>query len=554
MKEELFVKKNEFEKIASKLMSRDAGKWTSEVITHFHSEFPELAAYPVRLNFKQKNPDLGYGIGSLVVNQVNVPVIIEKFELYPLDVAILNGNTVPLNRESLRVLFSQKGAFSQVVSNDGDGAFKLNRVFSPELAEIQEKRAEVSMLDLISDKITKEAQQKALKELKELDFDLSHPEIYEKIAGLTTESSIFEKNAASKYLDRDIFLVTKIADNEYRVKLGNSKVDDVVEIDLNENQVETFYNSMSKHANCGKSSKKMKKMKKILEDKKNAVKTAEVDVAEPQVGDYGYFEIGDRILEPFNITKVAKINGEYTIEGTRDLQPVKFQVLKGIEQEVQHEKYAQFTYLPKTAKYCKCAKKKIEDLEYLPTHSIMTTDGERFNFSGPEFRKYAQLGHNIENLSLEDAKWVALQNGVDKDELNKIALKKGQKYLFESQIQSPISMSDYLAETNEKIAGKFSIFDDVELNLLKEAAVLDNQTTVDSILSLKFLNKENLQDFIMNIPMFENSLMLLARTLIMVRLGLKSIPEVAVKRAMDSLSIVLDKFYELNKIMAERRK
>lgn len=76
-------------------------------------------------------------------------------------------------------------------------------------------------------------------------------------------------------------------------------------------------------------------------------------------------------------------------------------------------------------------------------------------------------------------------------------------------------------------------------HLLKEAAGLDDATTVDTVLSLGFLNPENVQSFIEYIPDLEDSVSKLAKLLITTRLGLKDVPEFSVKSAMERLEEVI---------------
>ncbi len=75
--------------------------------------------------------------------------------------------------------------------------------------------------------------------------------------------------------------------------------------------------------------------------------------------------------------------------------------------------------------------------------------------------------------------------------------------------------------------------------LLKEAAALEDVTTVDKVLSLGFLNPENVQTFVGWLPELEEALSRLAGLLIAVRLGLEDVPENSVKSAMERLNEVV---------------
>ncbi len=161
------------------------------------------------------------------------------------------------------------------------------------------------------------------------------------------------------------------------------------------------------------------------------------------------------------------------------------------------------------------------------------------------FDKYAKLGHSLNDLSHADTRWNMVQMGVSPAEMEKIALKEGEKHYFTSRLSCPQPFSTYIEEWNEKLASATNVVDDSLLDMVKHAAVLTDDLTVDSVLSLRFLNKKNVSEFFDAIPVFEEVIMGLARLLMNVRLGLDSVPEEAVKEAMENLTIVTAKLYEL---------
>lgn len=75
-------------------------------------------------------------------------------------------------------------------------------------------------------------------------------------------------------------------------------------------------------------------------------------------------------------------------------------------------------------------------------------------------------------------------------------------------------------------------------NLLKEAASLEDATTVDKVLSIGFLNPENVSTFVSYLPEIDMTISKLAEILVAVRIGLKDVPEIAVKNAMERLDEV----------------
>jgi hypothetical protein len=101
------------------------------------------------------------------------------------------------------------------------------------------------------------------------------------------------------------------------------------------------------------------------------------------------------------------------------------------------------------------------------------------------------------------------------------------------------SVITQLAPLAEKITS-------MRILLLKEAAVLPNEDTVDKVLSLNFITPENISLFTGNLPSYVNTCSELAKLLIGVRLGLEEIPEGAVTRAMNSLQGVIEALQSLS--------
>lgn len=79
----------------------------------------------------------------------------------------------------------------------------------------------------------------------------------------------------------------------------------------------------------------------------------------------------------------------------------------------------------------------------------------------------------------------------------------------------------------------------LKVDLIKEAAFLEDADTIDSVLSLNFINMENLKTFIDFVPQLKEASSKTAQLLVASRLGLGSVPEEAAKKAMDNLERVI---------------
>lgn len=81
--------------------------------------------------------------------------------------------------------------------------------------------------------------------------------------------------------------------------------------------------------------------------------------------------------------------------------------------------------------------------------------------------------------------------------------------------------------------------------LLKEAAALDDPLSVDKVLSIGFLNPENIGTFISYLPEFEDTLKKLSEMLVAARLGLSSVDSGALGRVVKHLDKVIGGLREL---------
>jgi len=86
-------------------------------------------------------------------------------------------------------------------------------------------------------------------------------------------------------------------------------------------------------------------------------------------------------------------------------------------------------------------------------------------------------------------------------------------------------------------------------DLIKEAAEIAKEDSVDSVLSLAFINPENLGIYLENMERLEQAENDLAQLLLLVRLGLDNVNEVAVVNALRNLSDVNEDLRFVNKMM-----
>jgi hypothetical protein len=102
------------------------------------------------------------------------------------------------------------------------------------------------------------------------------------------------------------------------------------------------------------------------------------------------------------------------------------------------------------------------------------------------------------------------------------------------------SRAEKVSETGKLIAKISSVVASLKTNMLKEAAEIDDNATVDVLLGLNFLNPDNLAKFVAYKPVFDKVLDYLAELTLASRLGLKDIPEAAAVSGMHKLMEIVD--------------
>lgn len=82
--------------------------------------------------------------------------------------------------------------------------------------------------------------------------------------------------------------------------------------------------------------------------------------------------------------------------------------------------------------------------------------------------------------------------------------------------------------------------DDLRQDLIKEATIIEDSDTADKVLSMNFINPENIGMFAKFLPELDGAAKKLAELLLGVRLGIGSVDEGAVERAMKGLEVVIE--------------
>lgn len=156
----------------------------------------------------------------------------------------------------------------------------------------------------------------------------------------------------------------------------------------------------------------------------------------------------------------------------------------------------------------------------------LLSDGSEFTFRG------APLGdHRVEQVKeaealltlglLGDSPMAALDKVAKARKCGEVSFVAGRRYGADMKVKkasaAPVDVTG------------------IRVDLTKEAAALSGSDTVDSVLSLNFINPENIQGYVDCLPEYEKAVRKLAELLIGVRLGLSDVPESAVSSALQGM-------------------
>lgn len=159
--------------------------------------------------------------------------------------------------------------------------------------------------------------------------------------------------------------------------------------------------------------------------------------------------------------------------------------------------------------------------------------GDEYSISG---RPVEKIGHT-QFLDREEAEFILGTMGIGAE---KLAEADKKKYVKVAGARTIIPISEVIDRKDReaiKLASKFPWH--LKKDLTKEAAVLQDEDTVDKVLSLGFLNKDNIRNFAGYLPELERTTNKLADLLFASRCGLSTVPETAVESAMKNTDEIL---------------
>lgn len=167
--------------------------------------------------------------------------------------------------------------------------------------------------------------------------------------------------------------------------------------------------------------------------------------------------------------------------------------------------------------------------------TCMDDDGSRFLLEGKVLEPLTRMsGYHESRLK---SKWALVMLGCSLEDAEKIL----DRACTDHRV-FVMNLRPFRGETNVRIDKAtdevIKISAMMRRDLLKEAAYIRDRKSVDALLSLNFVNPDNLIVFLKNLPQFREVEASLAKLLLMARFGLEAVPESAIENALKNLTVV----------------
>ncbi|NDD05738.1 MAG: hypothetical protein EB078_12610, partial [Proteobacteria bacterium] len=174
-----------------------------------------------------------------------------------------------------------------------------------------------------------------------------------------------------------------------------------------------------------------------------------------------------------------------------------------------------------------------------PVKLIYTGHGQ-YSMKGVD--KYAEaMNWDKTNLEEYQAKFLLASLGLSQEKIAACMCKaKSCTQCTMHNLKTPPLKDEKIAAALPLARQMAKIAKDLRVNLIKEASFVENTQTVDALLSLNFVNPENVSKMVEKLPSLKSAISNLASLLVASRLGIQEIPEQSVSAAMMKLVDVVN--------------
>jgi len=163
-----------------------------------------------------------------------------------------------------------------------------------------------------------------------------------------------------------------------------------------------------------------------------------------------------------------------------------------------------------------------------------------FSLSGYSLEKFASTDKDF--LNIDDTLFMLAGLGTD---LTYASQKIAQAVLYNEPVKVRIGRhiklaSELRAEAVKTAANRMQSFPNLRVSLIKEAAFIPDPLAVDTVLSVGFINPENIMTFVSYLPQMDQAQERLCELLVAARLGLSDVPVSPLEKAIKSLEEVIE--------------
>ncbi len=175
--------------------------------------------------------------------------------------------------------------------------------------------------------------------------------------------------------------------------------------------------------------------------------------------------------------------------------------------------------------------------EILEPSIVVHSSGDLFHLRFENLPKLASVTRR--DLDLDDAVFVLCAAGLDAKSAHDKLAQSAELAVKISGVKDVRLASELLTETRKLASTRSERVVALRRDLVKEAATLPNSMTVDAVLSLGFINSENVRMYTSRLPYLEQCLSMICELLLASRVGLTEIPEFAAARGVRAVDDVI---------------
>lgn len=182
-----------------------------------------------------------------------------------------------------------------------------------------------------------------------------------------------------------------------------------------------------------------------------------------------------------------------------------------------------------------------QEAQQIPNQvQVGSTGPGEFSMDGPPLDKVAKQHRQF--IKKAEAEFLLVAMGISPFDAKGILKKAEKSDQWVKCAGRPITpLATLHLEMTKKASASLTEFPrHLRQNLIKEASVIDDADTTDKVLAMNFINPENIETFAKYLPELDQAAKKLAELLVGVRLGVGSVDEGAVERAMKGLERVIE--------------